>query len=85
MIKTETILLPIVAEHLGIDIKTITPASRFEEDFGADSLDLVELGMACEEAFDIELNDDAVQELTTFQSLVDMIEKKQAEKAQSVS
>ena len=53
----------IISKHLGVKLEEITPEKRFEEDFGADSLDMVELAMAFEEKFDIaEIPDDRAQE-----------------------
>jgi acyl carrier protein len=55
----------IVAEQLGCDMGEVTPEASILEDLGADSLDVVELVMAIEEAFDIEVPDEAVERLLT--------------------
>jgi len=69
----------IVAEQLEIEDKnTIKPESKFAEDLGADSLDVVELVMALEEAFDIEIPDEAAEQIATVQAAVDYIEEKAA-------
>ncbi len=69
----------IVAEQLEIqDQETIKPESKFAEDLGADSLDVVELVMALEEAFDIEIPDEAAEQISTVQAAVDYIEEKAA-------
>lgn len=55
----------IVAEQLGVDLKEIRPDAHILDDLGADSLDVVELVMALEESFDIEIPDSAVEGLRT--------------------
>jgi len=69
----------IVAEQLEIqDRDTIKPESKFAEDLGADSLDVVELVMALEEEFDLEIPDEAAEQIATVQAAVDYIEQKVA-------
>ena len=69
----------IVAEQLEIqDKETIKPESKFAEDLGADSLDVVELVMALEEEFDVEIPDEAAEKIATVQSAVEYIEEKAA-------
>jgi acyl carrier protein len=69
----------IVAEQLEIqDQETIKPESKFAEDLGADSLDVVELVMALEEEFDIEIPDEAAEKIATVQAAVEYIEEKAA-------
>jgi len=55
----------IIAEQLGVDVEKVTPNASFTEDLGADSLDAVELIMAIEEAFDIEIPDEEAEKMTT--------------------
>merc|ERR1719316_1941854 len=55
----------IIAEQLGVEEDKVTPAASFTEDLGADSLDAVELIMAIEEAFDIEIPDEEAEKMTT--------------------
>ncbi|HVH17336.1 MAG TPA: acyl carrier protein [Myxococcota bacterium] len=55
----------IVAEQLGVDVGEVTPDARILDDLGADSLDVVEMVMSLEEAFDIEVPDQDVEELRT--------------------
>jgi acyl carrier protein len=55
----------IIADQFGIDDLEITPESHFQDDFEADSLDLVELTMAFEEEFDIEISDEDAEQITT--------------------
>jgi acyl carrier protein len=64
----------IVAEQLSVDPADVKPGSSFADDLGADSLDTVELVMALEEAFDIEIPDDAAEKIATVQDAVTYIE-----------
>ena len=66
----------IVADHLGIDESKVTPESKFIDDLGADSLDTVELVMAFEEKFNIEIPDDAAETILTVQDAINFIENK---------
>ena len=66
----------IVVEHLGIDESKVTPEARFIDDLGADSLDTVELVMAFEEKFSIEIPDDAAETILTVKNAIDFIEGK---------
>ena len=64
----------IVCEQLSVDKNDVNPESSFVEDLGADSLDTVELVMALEEEFEIEIPDDQAEEITTSQTAVEWIE-----------
>jgi len=64
----------IVEEQLGVEASKITPETDFQKDLGADSLDVVELIMAFEEEFDINVNDDAAGEIKTVQQVLEYIE-----------
>ena len=66
----------IVADHLGIEESKVTEESSFIDDLGADSLDTVELVMAFEEKFGIEIPDDAAETILTVQNAIDFIESK---------
>ena len=66
----------IVVDHLGIDESKVTPESKFIDDLGADSLDTVELVMAFEEKFNIEIPDDAAETILTVQDAINFIESK---------
>ena len=68
----------IVAEQLGVDEGEVKPEASFANDLGADSLDTVELVMALEEEFDIEIPDEAAEGIGTVQAAVDFIEEKKA-------
>ena len=66
----------IVVEHLGIEESKVTPESKFIDDLGADSLDTVELVMAFEEKFNIEIPDDAAETILTVKDAIDFIKNK---------
>jgi acyl carrier protein len=63
----------IVAEQLGVNESEIKNESRFVDDLGADSLDTVELVMALEEEFEIEIPDEEAEKITTVQQAIDYI------------
>jgi len=65
----------IVVEHLGVDVAKVTPEASFIDDLGADSLDTVELVMAFEEAFNVEIPEDAAEKIATVKDAIDYIEK----------
>tara|TARA_B100000029_G_scaffold306732_1_gene299557 strand:+ start:2864 stop:3097 length:234 start_codon:yes stop_codon:yes gene_type:complete len=73
---TEQEVKKIVIEHLGIEESKVTNESKFIDDLGADSLDTVELVMAFEEKFSIEIPDDAAETILTIQNAIDFIESK---------
>ena len=64
----------IVADHLGIEEEKVTDEASFIDDLGADSLDTVELVMAFEEEFEIEIPDDAAEKIQTIKDAIDFIE-----------
>ncbi len=64
----------IVVEHLGVDTGKVTEAASFIDDLGADSLDTVELVMAFEEEFSIEIPDDAAEKILTVKDAIDFIQ-----------
>lgn len=64
----------IVVEQLGVDAAQVTPQSKFVEDLGADSLDVVELVMALEEEFDLEIPDEDAEKIATVGEAVKYIE-----------
>ena len=76
MDSTEEKIKKIVMDHLGIEESKISLDSKFIDDLGADSLDTVELVMAFEEQFDIEIPDDAAETILTVQNAVDFIDNK---------
>ena len=73
MDSTEEKVKKIVMDHLGIEESKISLDSKFIDDLGADSLDTVELVMAFEEQFGIEIPDDAAETILTVQNAVDFI------------
>ena len=64
----------IVVEHLGIDESKVNDSESFIDDLGADSLDTVELVMAFEEEFEIEIPDDSAEKINTIKDAIDFIE-----------
>ena len=67
----------IVVEHLGVEEDKVTPDASFIDDLGADSLDIVELVMAFEEEFNVEIPDDAAEKITTVKDATDYIDQHQ--------
>lgn len=65
----------IVVEHLGVEESKAVPTASFIDDLGADSLDTVELVMAFEEEFNIEIPDDAAEKILTLQDAVNFIQQ----------
>ncbi|HMK22505.1 MAG TPA: acyl carrier protein [Terriglobales bacterium] len=65
----------IISEQLGVEEAEVTPSASFIDDLGADSLDTVELVMALEENFDIEIPDEDAEKIRTVQDAIDYIEK----------
>ena len=63
----------IVVEHLGVDEAKVTEGASFIDDLGADSLDTVELVMAFEEEFGVEIPDDAAEKIQTVKNAIDYI------------
>ena len=76
MSNVEEQVKQIVVEHLGIDESKVSPDAKFIDDLGADSLDTVELVMAFEEKFGIEIPDDAAETILTVKNAIDFIESK---------
>jgi acyl carrier protein len=68
----------IVVEHLGVEEAKVTPEASFIDDLGADSLDTVELVMAFEEAFSVEIPEDAAEKISTVKDAIEYIEKQKA-------
>jgi acyl carrier protein len=68
----------IVVDHLGVEADKVTEAASFIDDLGADSLDTVELVMAFEEEFGVEIPDDAADSILTVGDAVKFISKAQA-------
>ncbi|MEX0830449.1 MAG: acyl carrier protein [Nitrospirales bacterium] len=66
----------IIAEQLGVEEDDVVPDAKFVEDLGADSLDTVELVMALEEEFEIEIPDEDAEKIQTVSAAVDFIKDK---------
>ncbi len=66
-------LIDIIAEQLGVDKDKVKPEASFVDDLGADSLDLVELIMAMEEAFDIEIADEVAEKIVTVKDAIEHV------------
>ena len=67
----------IIVEQLGVDEAEVTPTASFVDDLGADSLDTVELVMALEEAFELDIPDEDAEKIQTVQHAVDYIQAHQ--------
>ena len=68
----------VVVDQLGIDAEAITEAATFVEDLGADSLDLLQLMMALESEFDIQIPDEAFENVRSVGDVLDLVEKLEA-------
>jgi acyl carrier protein len=75
--SVEDKLVDIIVEQLSVDKEKVVPGASFVDDLGADSLDLVELIMAMEEAFDVEIADEVAEKITTVQNAIDHIKSVQ--------
>ncbi|MES2213155.1 MAG: acyl carrier protein [Pseudomonadota bacterium] len=72
-------VIEIIVEQLGLDRGALKPESKFVDDLGADSLATVELIMALEEEFDIEIPDEQAEKILTVQDTIDYVEAHQAQ------
>jgi acyl carrier protein len=70
----------IIVDQLGVEEETVTPEASFVDDLGADSLDTVELVMALEEEFGIEIPDEDAEKITRVKEATDYIEKHASKK-----
>ena len=75
MASVEERVKQIIVEQLGVDEGEVTPTASFVDDLGADSLDTVELVMAFEEAFGIEIPDEDAEKIATVKDAITYIEK----------
>jgi acyl carrier protein len=67
-------VISIIVDQLGVDDDEVTPAAQFDDDLGADSLDMVEIVMALEDEFDIEIPDDNAERCETVEQAVTVVE-----------
>ena len=74
MSETADRVKKIVVEHLGVDAEKVNEESSFIDDLGADSLDIVELVMAFEEEFSVEIPDDAAEKISTVKDAIAFID-----------
>jgi acyl carrier protein len=70
MASAEEKVKQIIVEQLGVDASEVTASASFQDDLGADSLDIVELVMAFEEAFDVEIPDEDAEKIKTVQDAI---------------
>ncbi len=75
MATNEDRLIEIIANQLGVAADNVTPDASFMEDLGADSLDTVELVMALEEEFDLEIPDSDAEKIQTVQDALDYLDE----------
>jgi acyl carrier protein len=73
-LNIQTRVKEIVIEQLGVNEDEVTPEASFLEDLGADSLDIVELVMALEEEYELEISDEDAESIKTVQDVVSYIE-----------
>jgi len=66
-------MVDIIVEQLSVDKEKVVPGASFVDDLGADSLDLVELIMAMEEEFDVEIPDEEAEKIATVQNAIDFV------------
>ncbi|MDB5693077.1 MAG: acyl carrier protein [Alphaproteobacteria bacterium] len=78
MSETADRVKKIVVEHLGVEESKVTEEASFIDDLGADSLDIVELVMAFEEEFGVEIPDDAAEKITTVHDAIEYIDANKA-------
>lgn len=80
-VELEQKIKEIIVDQLGVDAEQVTPQAKFVEDLGADSLDTVELVMAFEEEFDIEIPDEDAEKIRTVAEAIEYIKQKVSAKA----
>ena len=68
----------IIVDQLGVDASEVTPEAKFIDDLGADSLDIVELVMALEEEYDIEISDEEAEKIQTVGDAIEFIKAHQS-------
>jgi acyl carrier protein len=79
MVDVQQKVVDLLVEQLGVDAESVTPAAHFIDDLGADSLDTVELVMAFEEEFDLEIPDEDAEKLETVSDATDYLKRRLGE------
>ncbi|MGB9699287.1 MAG: acyl carrier protein [Thermodesulfobacteriota bacterium] len=74
--SVERRVIEIIVEQLGVSEEEVTPEASFVDDLGADSLDLVELIMAMEEEFGLEISDEDAEKIQTVQDVINYINER---------
>jgi len=74
-VKMETKIKKIIAEQLGISFEEVKPDASFTDDLGSDSLDSVELIMALEEEFNVEIPDEEAEKIKTVSQVIEYVKK----------
>lgn len=77
-ISVEDKIKQIICDVLIVDLNEVTDGARIQEDLGADSIDCVEIAMALEEEFGIEIDDAAIAKVETVDDAIELVEKKMA-------
>lgn len=72
-------VMRIVVEQLGVEEEQVTPSASFHEELGADSLDIVEMVMAFETEFNLEIPDEEAEKITNVKEAVEYLERKSVE------
>ena len=80
MATTEERIIQIVCDNLGVNKEQVNRNTRFQDDIGADSLDIVELVMELEEEFEITIPDEQAEKIKTVGEAIDYIERELAKK-----
>jgi acyl carrier protein len=76
--ELQTKLIQLISDQLNVDVTKIVPTSHFIKDLGADSLDTVELVMAIEETFELEIPDDMAEQIKTVEDAIRLVSEQQA-------
>ena len=77
MASVEERVKHIIVEQLGVDEEEVKPEAKFVDDLGADSLDIVELIMALEEEYDVEIPDEDAEKIQTVQDVITYVQSRQ--------
>lgn len=72
-------VIKVVADQLGVELAEVTPEASFTDDLGADSLDTVELVMAFEEEFDVEIPDEDAEKMNVVKDAINYLKEKMGE------